>query len=75
MAEKRKRETLSDSDDDTYDGGKRNTFVSSMYRENESNDHGRTMVGNENADSEKSFSGYSDYSLKLMVRNNRVSKL
>ena len=66
MAEKRRGGRLSDSDDEISDAKKRRTL---MYEENESN-RNEEILGNENSvDSSKSFSNYSDYSLKLMVNN------
>ncbi len=69
MAEKRKGATLSDSDDEVCDVKRRKTFVTSMYQENESTGDGEVLVNNDNVDGASSFSGYSDYSMKLMVNN------
>jgi hypothetical protein len=68
MAEKRKiGASLSDSDDEVCDVKRRSTFVTSMYQENESSPNKGMMVNNDSADGSKSFSGYNDFSLKLMV--------
>ncbi|CAB4011141.1 cap-specific mRNA (nucleoside-2 -O-)-methyltransferase 1, partial [Paramuricea clavata] len=67
MAEKRKiGASLSDSDDEVCDVKRRNTFVTSMYQENESSPSKGMMVNSDSTDGSKSFSGYNDFSLKLM---------
>ena len=66
MAGKRKVDTLSDSDDEIYDGKRQRNFTTSFYNENESGRDKGILVKNDSEDGPSSFSGYSDYSLKLM---------
>lgn len=69
MAEKRKGARLSDSDDEICDGKRRRPL---FYGENESNRNEDTSGNKDSVDSANSFSGYSDYSLKLMVNNSLI---
>ena len=75
MAEKRKVSRLSDSDDEIYDGKRQKNFSTSVYNENESGRDKEISMKNDNEDGPSSFSGYSDYSRKLMVKNLLILKL
>jgi hypothetical protein len=66
MGDKRKIDTLSDSDDEIYDEKRQKT---SIYNEIESSGDKGISANNDNEDGPSSFSGYSDYSRKLMVKN------
>ncbi|XP_028408922.1 cap-specific mRNA (nucleoside-2'-O-)-methyltransferase 1-like [Dendronephthya gigantea] len=67
MAEKRKIESLSDSDDESAPDFKRSSFATSTGRhENESEQDQGMLANSDSVDGTNSFTGYSDYSLKLM---------
>lgn len=77
MAEKRKVESLSDSDDENVPDFKRRSTLATLggQHENESERDRGMLANNDALGAGDSFTGYSDYSLKLMVGNLRKDKL